>query len=154
MTFFVWLLSLLLVASLKVLQIESLDDEPSTDVLFNADTLWAETNEERNKRLEQICGNIINKVVSFHFNDDTTTEKVDDKICDYSRKLLSLGCFYLEFCGSICEGDVERVLRCWKYLLPIFRNAGRKNYSLEALNLLYQYHVELPPMKAEKLVWS
>ena len=75
------------------------------------------------------------------------------KVYDYNAKLLSLGCFYLEYCDVIWEGDGVRVYRCWKYLLPIFKNSGHKNYSLEALYLINQYKYELPPREAEKLLW-
>ena len=36
-------------------------------------------------------------------------------------EVLSLGLFYLEFKDAIREGDGLRVLRCYKYLLPLFR---------------------------------
>ena len=65
-------------------------------------------------------------------------------VYDYTTKVLSVGIFYLEFCDAIKEGDGERVLRCWKFLLPLFKGAGRKNYSLETLYFLNQYYFELP----------
>ena len=46
------------------------------------------------------------------------------------------------------QGDVERVLQCWRYLLPVFQNSWRTNYTIEAL----QYG--LPPRLAEQLMWS
>ena len=46
------------------------------------------------------------------------------------------------------------VLRYWKYLLPLFKGAGRKIYSLEALYFLYHYNFELLPQQAERLLWS
>ena len=129
---------------------ESLDETPN---IPDADTLWAENNEKRAQILEEVCGNIIDKFVSFQFTKETTLVQCD-KIYDYNTKLLSLGCFYLEFCDAVHEGDGLRVLRCWKYLLPIFKIAGRRNYCLEALHLLSQYEYELTPRDAEKLIWS
>ena len=49
---------------------------------------------------------------------------------------------------------MERVFRCWKYLLPIFVNSGRKNYSIEALLLLCQHEYLLPPQQAKRLLYS
>ena len=72
----------------------------------------------------------------------------------YSFNLLSIGSFYLEFTDAIREGDGERVLRCWRYLLPIFNNSGRRNYCLEAFKMLYQYHHLMPPRQAQQLIWS
>lgn len=73
---------------------------------------------------------------------------------EYSKQLLGLGCFYLEFCDAIREGDGERVLRCWRYLLPVFKSSGRKNYSIEVLNMLCQFQYELTPRHAQELIWS
>ena len=42
------------------------------------------------------------------------------RVADYAKQVLSLGCLYLELCDTIWEGDGERVLRSWYYLLPIF----------------------------------
>ena len=47
-----------------------------------------------------------------------------------------------------------RVLQCWKYLLPIFQNSGRKNYMIEAFKLLYQYYYGLLSRHAQQLLWS
>ena len=145
--------SLLLVATLEYLQMESLDDDPSVNVLPNANTLWTESHEKRANALEEICGSIIDKLVSFRFNNDTI-QRTGDRVYDYTKKLASLGFFYLEFSDAIREGDGQRVLRCWRYLLTIFKNSGQKNYSLEAVNLLNQYQFVLPPIDAQKLIWN
>ena len=60
----------------------------------------------------------------------------------------------MEFSDVIREGDGQQVLRCWRYLLTIFKNAGRKNHSLEAVNLLNQYQFVLLPIDAQKLIWN
>ena len=73
---------------------------------------------------------------------------------EYSKQLLGLGCFYMEFCDAIREGDGERVLRCWRYLLLIFKTSGRRNYGIEALRMLSQYEFELTPRQAQELIWN
>ena len=65
----------------------------------------------------------------------------------------SLGCYYLEFTDAIKEGDGDRVLQYWKYL-PLFKNSGRKNYSIEVLNMPCQYNYKLTPRQSAELVWS
>ena len=72
----------------------------------------------------------------------------------HARHLLALGCFYLEFSHAICEGDGDRVLRCWRYMLPMFISSGRKNYAIEALNLLVQHDFSLLPRQAAELIWG
>ncbi len=59
-------------------------------------------------------------------------------LLEYGKKFLVLGCFYLEFSGG-------RILRCCRYLLPILKSSGRKNYSIEVLRMLCQFEFELPP---------
>ena len=73
---------------------------------------------------------------------------------EYSKQLLGLGCFYMEFCDAINESDGERVLRCWRYLLLIFKTSGRINYGTEALRMLSQYEFELTPHQAQELIWN
>ena len=77
-----------------------------------------------------------------HLSDHDNT---DDGFLEYGKEVFSLGILYLEFRDTIKEGDGQRVMRCWKFFLLLFRGAGRKNYSLEAFNFLCQYHYYLPP---------
>ena len=88
-------------------------------------------------------------------------ESVDDEQNDsqdgvhtYSKCLLSIGCFMLEFKDAIREGDGNRILHCWHYLLPIFHDSGRTNYCNEAFHMLCQYFYDLPPLQAAQLIWS
>jgi len=71
----------------------------------------------------------------------------------YTVRLLSIGMLYLLFKDAIKEGDGKRTLSYYRYLLPIFINSNRVNYSNEAFKLLCQYHHDLPPLQAEQLMW-
>ena len=51
-----------------------------------------------------------------------------------------MGLLYMEFCDGIREGDGARIIRCWRYFLPMFKASGRTNYVVEAFNLLFQLH--------------
>ena len=82
------------------------------------------------------------------------TGPTTDGVLEYAREVFSLGLLYLEFQDAIREGDGLRVLRCWKYFLPIFRGSGRKNYALEALNLLYQHKYYLSPRLRQQILFS
>ena len=57
--------------------------------------------------------------------------------------MLTLGLFISDFKDAVHEGDGDHMLVTWKYLF-LFRATGRKNYAVEALMLLSQYHVTLP----------
>ena len=45
----------------------------------------------------------------------------------------------MEFGDAMREGDGNRVLRCWKYMVVIFSPSGNRNYACEAANLLTSY---------------
>ena len=107
---------------------------------------------DRKKILIDISKDIVDKYIDMTFH--KTPKDSTDKVSLYARRLLSLGCFYLEYSDAIREGDGDRVLRCWRYLLPMFVSSGRKNYAIESLNLLLQHDFILPPRQAAEPIWS
>ena len=109
--------------------------------------------DQRGKKIETTCI-IVNKFVDFSFNKVRQTEQSHDEVFEYAVQIVSGGLFYLEFSDAIKEADGNRILRCWQYLLPIFKNSNRTNYANEALNMLMQYHFILSPRHAEELLWS
>ena len=85
---------------------------------------------------------------------DTPNNPKADKVNLYSKELLSLGLLHKEFGDAIREGDGQRVLRCWKYLLLIFKASKRNNYSIEAFTFLAQQQFVLSPRLAHQQLWS
>ena len=156
--FFETITSGLIVASgLTTLELKSTDDTPGTEVLPEAGSLWILPDTERRECLMRLCRQIYDKFICFQYNNhDKSPQLVDPKdgVCQYSVQLLRLGCFYLEYSDAIREGDGGRVLRCWKYLLPIFSAAGNRNYACEAANLLVQHSYALSPRLSAQLIWS
>lgn len=148
----------ILAAALKSLEISSIEDQPSAKVIgiSSPENLWTCTKEERKAILHSVCERIVKRFIKFSFNNfpKSRNHKDDDEVHNYSCHLLSIGCFYLVYKDAIKEGDGERVLDCWRYLLPIFHNSGRRNYSNEALHFLCQYHQDLPPQQAQQLLYS
>lgn len=111
-------------AALEKLKMNSIDDTPSlvehghSESSNSQDNVWMLPLSQRKDLLITICKDIIDSFVIFSFNNRTVQS--DDQVFNYAQQILSLGCFYLEFCDAIKEGDGERVIRCWRYLLPIF----------------------------------
>ncbi len=68
--------------------------------------------------------------------------------------MLTLGLLFFDFKDAVREGDGDQMLLIWKYMLLLFKATGRKNYAIEALTLLSQYHITLPHNLAEQLKWS
>ncbi len=77
-----------------------------------------------------------------------------DGVLAYAKEVLSLTFLWAEFQDAIKEGDGPRVIRCWKFFLPIFKVTNHKNYSIGAVNLLIQYYSVLSPRHREQLLWS
>ena len=86
--------------------------------------------------------------------DSNDASQKDDNVQEYARELLTLGLIYNEFSDGIREGDGERVIRCWKFLMLIFKAAQRKNYCCEAFALLAQIKFILSPRLTQQLTWS
>ena len=145
----------IIAALLVTLKMKSTSDPPSNDVFPDAQTFWMRSEEERRLFLDKVCKKLFDTFVGFTFNEPAVSSIKDtDGVHSYSKQLLRLSCFYLEFADAIREGDGERVLRCWRYLLPICLGSGRTNYSCEVLNMLFQHSFALPPRLSAQLLWS
>jgi len=57
------------------------------------------------------------------------------------------------FHDSIKEGDGDRIIIHWKFLLKVFKASGRRNYTIEAFHLLAQI-VLFSPRKVAELKWN
>ena len=86
--------------------------------------------------------------------DDEDTEKCDDGVYLYAIELLSLGLLWHGFHDAIREGDGERILRYWKFLLVLFKSTNHRNYAKEAVNLLFQYYYKFSEREQAQLLWS
>ena len=124
-------------AALNLFEMNTMEAHPAEDILSNC--VIALSKEERKAELIRLSKMIVDKYVCFSFNHQAAVNLTSDKVYIYASELLSIGLFYMEYTDAIREGDGLRVLRCWKYLLPIFKSSNRTNYSTEVLHFLYQY---------------
>ena len=92
-------------------------------------------------------------LITGSFTNETVADK-DDGIYNYARVLCHYGSLVLEMRDGWHEGDGERVLRCWKLLLPHFKVAGCTKYSLEALKLQIHSGIEYSPNLAHQVTWN
>ena len=65
----------------------------------------------------------------------STGSSCSDGVFVYACDVLSLGLLWMGFHDAIQEGDGDRVMTYWKFLLPIFKVSGRRNYTIEPLNI-------------------
>lgn len=141
----------ILSAALKTFGMRTLNSQPSGDVIPCPENVWAQTNDERKALLDKLSRSIVEKYINHFFN--STVSSSGDHVHDYTNYLMSIGCMYMLFRDAIREGDGERVFLYYRYLLPLFINAGRRNYANESLNLLCQYYFDLPPRMSQQLIW-
>ena len=130
-------------------------DTPCHNML--RDDLWVEDEESRKT---QVTLEIVQSFVDLeprlsHKKKSTKSSKSpEDKVYLNSCEFLTLRLMYIEFSDSLREADGNRILRCWRYLMLIFRSTQRRNYAIEGLNLLSQYHFFFSPRQREQLLWS
>lgn len=145
--------------AMEILGMASVNAMPSSNVIQSPDEVWQKDDSERKSILLEVASQIVDQNVdlSCTFADSQSREPTcapADGVYAYTCETLTLGLLLLEFKDGIREGDGDRVLRVWKYFLLIFKASSRKNYTIEALTMLSQYHLTLPPRLAEQLKWS
>ena len=145
-------------AAMSYLNMSSLDDTP--DAAIVPELIWMEL---RSSLLQKISLHIVDEYIDLEtifkvLPDVPKGRDLPDipkgTVYDYTCEVLSLGLLYMNFKDSVREGDGDRVIAIWKYLMLIFKAMGHRNYAAEAFTLLSQYHLTLPPNLAEQLKWS
>ena len=115
------------------------------------DDAWTWDKDKRKELLDRICEILLETYCQPLY---PSSDSKQDKVFVYASELLTLGLFHMDYKDAIKQGDGYRVLCCWKYMMLFFKVSNRKNYSLEALRLLYQYHFSMSPRQKEQLIWS
>lgn len=80
----------------------------------------------------------------------TDTDK-SDAVHTYTSELITLTLLWEDFHDATREGDGDRIMMLWKFLLIV---CNRYNYRKEAIILLLQYHYFFSPLKAEQLAYG
>jgi L1 cell adhesion molecule like protein len=75
-------------------------------------------------------------------------------VLTYSSELITLCLLWEDFHDAIREGDGERVMLIWKFLLLVFNAGNRINYRKEAIIMLIQYNFLFSKRKAFQLAYS
>ena len=144
----------ILSACMTAFEMTSVNSAPSHR-LFPPESEKEDTLHRRRVLLAAV-NNVLDTHVDFSMGDERRSEQEDDKdhVCEYARDVLTLGLLYMEFADAIREGDGGRILRCWRYFLLLFKVTGRKNYSIEAFNLLSQHNFIFSERMRMQLLWS
>ena len=130
----------------------ALDDTPSTDIFTEEST--ESDSATRRRILLSAIQRVLGEHIDLSINGEKNSDHDRDYVLLYAREVLTLGLFYKEFHDAIREGDGERIITCWRYLLLLFKVSHRTNYSVEAFTLLAQYHFTVSERMQKQLVWS
>jgi len=102
----------------------------------------------------KLAKSIVERFVRFDLpSSSSAPEECTDKVYLYATEVLTLGLLWHNFHDSTREGDGDRILRCWKFNLLLYKATQRKNYSIEALNLILQVNYTLSPREAAQVKW-
>ena len=93
----------ILTAAMEMLKMTGVTSIPSKEYVADPENLWMLPPEDRKKILIDISKDIVDKYIDMTFH--RTPKDSTDKVSLYARRLLSLGCFYLEYSDAIREGD-------------------------------------------------
>ena len=80
--------------------------------------------------------------------------KVVDARFNYACTRLSLGMLLFNFDDEVKEGDGERLLRCWKFMMLIFKAYNHTKYSFAALHMQISIKALLTPRQAQSFIWN
>ena len=138
-------------AAMQVFNMSSTSDTP-TDTLFPQGCTSLNPKQRWNV-MKLAVRNVVDKYVDIGYP-TPSTKKDDDHVRAYAKELLSLGLLLMEFVDGVREGDGERIIRCWRYFLPLFKYSDRTNYSVEAFTLLFEYEYALTPRMKQQVMWE
>ena len=86
-------------------------------------------------------------------NDEKQLYEMDD-MYNYQCSLLDQGLFYMNFIDAIAEGDGNRIIRSWKFLMLHFYAEKKYKYAIEAQYLLLQHYCLLSRREAYHQRWN
>ena len=85
--------------------------------------------------------------------DALSVPRIDcDDSANYTYKLLGMSLLALDLEDAVREGDGKRIILLWKFLLALFRQAGKTKYALEAFILSYNLNVSLTAKQSSQLM--
>ena len=140
----------ILTAALKHFKVESMHDISADSELVQS--FMRLPRKDRPPQFEALAAKIIEPFIDF-FSPTDVDKNPGDHVMSYAKTLLSLSLLWAEFEDATREGDGPHVMRCWKFLFLIFKDARRKNYAIEGFNLLASQSL-LSPRQKEQLIWS
>lgn len=77
-----------------------------------------------------------------------------DGVYNYASNILKTGLWLRDFKDATREGDGERTVYLWKFMMPFFKITGNSKYALDAIFLHPQLNAILSERDAFLLKWN
>jgi len=101
--------------------------------------------------VENLAKEIVLQFIAF---DPDIEMRIADKVFLYALQVLNLVLLWHGFDDAIREGDGDRILTYYKFILHVFKAGRCFNYCKEVVILLTQYHCLFSERQAAQLKWS
>lgn len=108
----------------------------------------------RDVNLKMLSKSIVSNYVLLPDFSKQSQEESPDLVNVYAMEVISLGLLWHGYHDAIREGDGDRILRYWKFMLVLFKTSKNYNYAKEAVNLLMSQKYLLSERKSAQLLWS
>lgn len=143
----------ILAAACEILKVTSLEDSPTLPA-----GLKTASKSEQLAYISDTALAIVEKCTlvdtAYSSKPDGCNDDIGDGVYNYARVMCHFGALIMEVKDAWSEGDGERMVRCWKLLMPHFKAAGHTKYALEALRLQIQINATLSPNLAHQVTWN
>ena len=100
-----------------------------------------------------LAKDIVGKYVDLKWSVDGLASALDE-VHEYACEVITLSLLWHAYHDAVKEGDGDRVICIWRFLMIVFKMSRRKNYALEAVHLLMQCEYILSPRLKAQLTWS
>lgn len=104
--------------------------------------------------VDELANAIVTNYIILPVSNAKEVQNSVDKVYLYACEALTLGLLWLGFYDAIREGDGDRILQYWRFLIIIFKSTNHPNYAKEAVILLYQYTYIFSERQKAQLLWS
>jgi L1 cell adhesion molecule like protein len=133
----------------------SLDSTPSDDHKLFGTHFRKLGKKERSEVFQKAIKEIIYEYThGFEVEQKNRQLTTSDRVLAYSTEVLTLGLLFMEFCDAIREGDGIRIVRCWRFMLLLFKAKAKRKYAVQAATMLLQYHYLFTERMKHQLLWS
>ena len=107
--------------TMQVFNMSAVTDRPCTELFPEGCTKL--NLQQRWNMLQLAISKIVDRFVDISYPSPAMKNN-DNHVRAYAREVLSLGLLLMEFTEAVREGDRERITRCWKYFLPLFKSSA------------------------------